>query len=254
MTEPALLPGAEPFSHDAGPGAAGALVCHGFTGNPSSMRPLAEAFAAAGFTVELPRWPGHGTTVDDMLTTTWDDWSSAAEAAYTDLAARCDRVVVAGLSMGGTLTTWLATRHPEIAGIVLVNPAVEPLADSFVDVMKGIRDSGTPVAPGIGSDIAKPGITESAYPGTPIEPLLTLIAANNAMAVSLGDIRCPILLLTSRNDHVVPNTAGDYLTERVSGPVERVWLERSFHVATLDYDKDEIEQRAADFARKVTSG
>jgi carboxylesterase len=254
MTEPTVLPGAEPWSHDAGPGAAGVLVCHGFTGNPSSMRPLAEAFAAAGFTVELPRWPGHGTTLEDMLTTTWDDWSSAAEAAYAGLAARCERMVVAGLSMGGTLATWLATRHPEIAGLVLVNPAVEPLADSFVDVMKGILESGTAATPGIGSDIAKPGVAESAYPETPIAPLLTLIAANNAMAPSLGDIRCPILLLTSRNDHVVPNTAGDYLTERVSGPVERVWLERSFHVATLDYDAEDIERRAIEFARKVTAG
>ena len=61
MTEP-LLPGAEPWSAAGGP--AGALCLHGFTGNPSSMRGLAEAFAAAGFSVELPRLPGHGTTVE----------------------------------------------------------------------------------------------------------------------------------------------------------------------------------------------
>ena len=42
-----LLPGAEPWSHDAGP--VGALCLHGFTGNPGAMRPVAEAFAAAGF-------------------------------------------------------------------------------------------------------------------------------------------------------------------------------------------------------------
>jgi len=249
-----VLPGAEAWSHEAGAGAPGVLVCHGFTGNPSSMRPLAEAFAAAGFTVELPRWPGHGTTIEEMLTTTWADWSGAAEAAYADLASRCDHVVVAGLSMGGTLTTWLATRHPEIRGLVLVNPAVEPLADSFVDVLKGTLDSGIETIPGIGSDIAKPGVAESAYAGTPIAPLLSLIDANHEITPNLGEIRCPILLLTSRNDHVVPNTAGDYLTERVSGPVERVWLERSYHVATLDFDKEEIEQRAVEFARKVTAG
>jgi carboxylesterase len=155
--------------------------------------------------------------------------------------------------MGGTLTTWLATRHPEIVGLVLVNPAVEPLADSFVDVLKGTLESGIETIPGIASDIAKPGVAESAYAGTPVAPLISLIAANNAMAPALGEIRCPILLLTSRNDHVVPTTNGDWFTERVSGPVERVWLERSFHVATLDHDKEEIEQRAVEFARKVTA-
>ena len=56
--------------------------------------------------------------VDDMATTTWADWSAAAEAAYQDLAGRTERVVVAGLSMGGSLTIWLAGHHPEIAGIV----------------------------------------------------------------------------------------------------------------------------------------
>ena len=106
---PDILPGAEAWSTDgAGPGSPGALCIHGFTGNPSSMRPVAEAFAAAGFAVELPRLPGHGTTVEDMLTTSWEDWSAEAEAAYQRLAARASKVVVAGLSMGGTLTVWLA--------------------------------------------------------------------------------------------------------------------------------------------------
>ena len=118
-----VLAGAEPFSASGGPH--GALVVHGFTGCPQSMRGLAQAFAAAGFATELPLLPGHGTSVDDMLATRWADWSGAAESAYDELAARCDRVVVAGLSMGGTITAWLATRHPEIAGLVLVNPAVE---------------------------------------------------------------------------------------------------------------------------------
>ena len=76
-----LIPGAEPFSHE-GTNGHGALVVHGFTGNPQSMRPLAEAFAHAGYTVELPLLPGHGTKVEDMLETGWDDWSGAAEAAY----------------------------------------------------------------------------------------------------------------------------------------------------------------------------
>ena len=250
MTAP-IMPGAEPFSAEGGPN--GVLVCHGFTGNPGSMRSLAQAFAEAGFTVELPLWPGHGTSVDDMLKTSWDDWAGAAEAAYTSLAARCERVVVAGLSMGGTLTVWLASRHPEIAGIVLVNPAVEPPAESFVEMMQATIDAGVPVIPGIGSDIAIPGVSEGAYEGTPVAPLLTLIAAERELAPRLGEIRCPVLLCTSPQDHVVPPSNSDFLAERVSGPVERVTLARSYHVATMDYDREEIEQRAVDFARKATA-
>src|ERR1700712_3791468 len=96
-----LMPGAEPWEA-AGSGSSadvGVLVLHGFTGNPQSMRPLAEAFAAVGFTVSLPLLPGHGTQVEDMLATRWTDWSAAAEDAYQWLAARCRTVIVPGLSM-----------------------------------------------------------------------------------------------------------------------------------------------------------
>jgi carboxylesterase len=53
---------------------------------------------------------------------------------------------------------------------------------------------------------------------------------------------------------VVEPANSDLLAEGVSGPVERVTLERSFHVATVDYDKDQIDERAVDFARRVTAG
>jgi carboxylesterase len=248
---PVVLAGAEPFSAPGGPH--GALVLHGFTGSPQSMRGLAQAFAAGGFAVELPRLPGHGTTVEDMLETGWSDWSAIAERAYEELAARCDKVVVSGLSMGGTLTLWLAERHPEIAGIVLVNPAAEPPAESFREMLQGILDSGNPTMPAVGNDVAQPGQTELAYESTPVAPLLSMFGAVSEIAASLGQVECPVLLMNSPQDHVVPPSSSDLVAERVSGPLERVTLERSYHVATLDYDKDEIERRAVEFARKVTA-
>ena len=252
---PDILPGAEPWSTDgAGPTSPGALCIHGFTGNPSSMRPVAEAFAAAGFAVELPRLPGHGTTVDDMMTTSWADWSAEAEAAYQRISARATRVVVAGLSMGGTLTVWLATQHPEIAGIVAINAAVAPQAPEVVHMVRGMVAEGDRVMPGIGSDIAKPGVVESAYEGTPLEPLLSLIDTVDELGANLGKITCPVLIMTSPQDHVVDPAASDLLASSVSGPVERVTLERSFHVATVDYDAELIQEKAVEFGRKVTVG
>ena len=69
----------------------------------------------------------------------------------------------------------------------------------------------------------------------------------------LPRIKVPLLVLHSPQDHVVPPVSSDVLASKVSGPVERVSLERSYHVATLDYDKGEIESRAVEFARKVTT-
>jgi carboxylesterase len=244
-----ILAGAEPFSAKGGP--IGIVVLHGYTGNPDSMRPLAAALAAAGHAVELPLLPGHGTSVEDLMSTSWSDWSSVAEASYDDLAGRCERVVVAGLSMGGSLAIWLAERHPEIAGIIVVNPLVDPPATSFREMLRAMVDAGAASVPSIGSDIAKQGAVESAYEATPIEPMLSMFAAVDEIAAGLGQLRCPVLLLSSRNDHVVPSESGDLLAERAGGPVERVWLERSFHVATLDFDAGELETRALGFVSKV---
>src|SRR4029079_10175094 len=80
-----IIAGAEPWSHVAN-GQHGAVVLHGFTGNPASMRGVAEALADAGFHVELPLLPGHGTRVEDMLATRWADWAGEAEEAYQRLS------------------------------------------------------------------------------------------------------------------------------------------------------------------------
>jgi carboxylesterase len=214
------------------------------------MRPLAHAFAEAGFTVEQPLLPGHGTKIDDMLETHWADWSSAAEAAYVELASRCGKVAVAGLSMGGTITVWLAERHPEIAGIVTVNPMIDPPAESFRDVLRQMAEHA-PVMQGIGSNIADPSVKEFSYDGTPIEQLLSLIEAVDEVHANLASVRCPVLIFTSPKDGVVPPVSSDVLAAGVSGPVERVFCERSLHVATLDYDHEEIEARAVEFVGRL---
>jgi carboxylesterase len=230
----------------------GVLVVHGFTGSPQSMRPLAEAFAAAGYTVELPLLPGHGTSIEDMIPLRFADFMAAAEAAYVDLASRCEKTLVAGLSMGGTITCRIAADHLEVAGIVLVNPLVAPAADSFLDILTGTAAAGLDRMTAIGSDIAKEGVTELAYEATPVEALISLFNSLGDLEGRLGDITCPALLLQSRNDHVVPPVeSGDLLVAKSGGPVERVWLENSFHVATLDNDKDEIEKRSVEFAHQV---
>lgn len=251
MTAP-TIPGAEPFSHH-GSGSVGVLVLHGFTGNPGSMRGLAQACADAGFHVELPQLAGHGTAMEDMIPTRWADWTRDVEAAYQVLAARASRIVVMGLSMGGSLTLWCATQHPEIAGIVCVNPATQPQAPEVMEMIKGMIESGTEVMEGIGSDIADPDVVELAYPGTPLAPLYSFQHDGLLHLSQLyGTLKMPLLLFTSVQDHVVSPTDSDALVADYGGEVERVMLERSFHVATQDFDKQIIFDGAVAFAHKVT--
>ncbi len=245
-----LIPGAEPWSHAGGP--VGALVLHGFTGNPASMRGVAEALAAAGLTVELPLLPGHGTVIEDMIPTGWSDWLAHAEAAYADLAARCEQVVVVGLSMGGALTAWLGSEHPEIAGLVCIN-AVVSVPPGMREAVEEVLASGADRFAGIGSAIAKPDVAESAYAETPLAPLLTLFDASDTLGDRLTRITSPLLIVTSTDDHVVPPENSDILARSVSGPVERLTAARSFHVVTMDYDAELVTTATVDFVTKVTA-
>jgi carboxylesterase len=219
------------------------------------MRPLSEALAEAGFAVEMPRLPGHGTDTADMVETGWDDWLTEAERALEAVQARTPdgTVVVVGLSMGGALTAALAQGHPELSGIVLINaPVAAPpeLAAAMEEMLAG----GVEVLDAVGGDIADPDADEVSYDETPLRPLVTMIMAGQDVRARLPEIQMPALIITSRQDHVVNPGDSDVLAAELGGPVERIWLEKSFHVATLDYDRAEVESATLAFARRVTAG
>ena len=101
MTDPQILEGAEEF--DLGSGRTGALLVHGFTGSPQSMRGLGEFLADKGLRVSGLRLPGHGTTWQDLGTRRSEEWSETVRMGFEKLAAECDEVFLVGLSFGVAL-------------------------------------------------------------------------------------------------------------------------------------------------------
>jgi carboxylesterase len=229
------------------------LVLHGFTGNPTSLRALAERLAAEGMAVELPRLPGHGTHWKDLARTSWQDWAAEAGAALDRLRARTRAVAVAGLSAGGTLALFLAqTRSDDLAAVAVINPSLtfrHPLKKVIGTVGRVI-----PTMRGVGNDIARPGADELPYDRVPLTAAQQLFALQDRVRDDLAAVHTPILVLTSREDHTVPPSDSTVLLEGISSPDrEQVWLERSFHVATLDYDADLIADRTIAFVRSHTA-
>lgn len=243
------------FAHDGSGvnGEVGVLLCHGLTGTPQSLRPWADHLAAQGYTVRLPLLPGHGTRWQDANRTGFPDWLATVTASLAELRSRCRAVVVCGLSMGGTLTLRLAQLHPEaISGIVLVNPSILSLRRDMKllflikYVVPGLR--------GIASDIADPSVAEDGYDRTPLKATDSLRRAWRLVRAELASIRMPVLLLHSAVDHVVePENSRVLLAEIGSEDVTEVVLQRSFHVATLDYDAPEIFARSSEFIARVTA-
>ena len=245
----AIKPGCESYSAPGGP--FGVLVLHGFTGSTATLRSLAQRLAGAGFAIELPCLPGHGSTVEDLMATSWTDWSTTAIDAYDELAARCASVAVVGLSMGGALSCFVAESRPGVAALVLVNPVVKPPPHEILDGLNQLLDAGVETIESIGSDVKKEGVDTLSNDATPLACARTLFDGLVGVQANLAALTMPVLLFSSREDHVVTSDNGDELEAKVVGPLERIWLEESFHVATMDNDQEFLEHTALSFLTRV---
>ncbi|MBK8448085.1 MAG: alpha/beta fold hydrolase [Micropruina sp.] len=244
-----ILPGAEPISMDGGE--VGVLLCHGYPSTPQSMRGWAEHLAAAGHTVRVPLLPGMGTHWKDLNATEWQDWYGEIERAHTELAARCSTVFAGGLSMGGLLATKLAQEKPDLAGVVLVNPIFAHNSPAL-RVLPWLRHL-VPSLGGIAGDIRKPDVVELAYDCNPLQAMYSQTKLWRIVVEDLPQLRLPVLLLTSVEDHVVPPLSWRTFLNRVgSTDVTHVVLENSYHVATLDNDAELIFDESVAFIRRVT--
>ena len=250
--DPATEPFTVPGDHGTPQGRVGVLLSHGFTGSPASMTPWGRSLAELGYAVSVPRLPGHGTTWQDMSTTTFADWYAELEGELVKLHATCDQVFVGGLSMGGGLALRLAALHPDkVAGVILVNAAVASTNKQLlaVPLLKHVLKA----MPGIGNDIKKPGMDEHGYDKTPLRPLHSMVQGWKQIRADLGKVTCPLLVFRSAEDHVVdPSSARIILAETSStDAVERV-LTDSYHVATLDNDAETIFEESAAFIARVS--
>lgn len=243
----------EEFRHDGSD--VGVLVSHGFTGSPQGVRPLARALADAGFTVRLPLLPGHGTTWQDLNTTTWRSWYAALERDFADLHARCRVVVAAGLSMGGALVTRLAQVHPQgVHGLVLVNPALR--VDDPRMLALPLLHRVLPSLPGIGNDVHRTdGDAEWCYDRIPLRALASQTQLWRRTVADLPRLRIPVLLAHSTHDHVVPASSWRLVRDHATNAqVTLLELRDSYHVATLDHDADLLARETIAFVTRVAAG
>jgi carboxylesterase len=244
-----LQAGAEPFHSDGGP--VGALVVHGFTGSPSSVRPWAEYLAAAGLTVEAPLLPGHGTSWRDLNLTRWPDWYAEVDRSFERLRAGCDSVFAMGLSVGGCLALRLAEQHgAAVSGVVVVNPSLlttDPRARFSWLISRLV-----PSTAGVVDDVKKPGVTEGGYPRLPTRAFHSLRQLWALTLDDLGAVDQPLLVFRSEVDHVVEAVNTSTLLARVaSTDVEERVLPDSYHVATLDNDASTIFDGSLAFVRRL---
>lgn len=225
----------------------GILISHGFMGTPQSVRFLGESLARYGYTVLGTRLKGHGTHYRDLEKCTYVDWFKSLERGYEELKQRCTSVFVIGQSMGGTLTLNLAHKYRDIRGIMLVNPALHvPAYEHLKEATKPrflIEEK---------PDMKVKNVYEISYDLVPLKAIHELQKIMEITPALLPSIQCPILGIHSAVDHVVPPENTDFIIENIGSDIkEKLVLPNSYHVASMDFDKEKIVKSCHSFVQKL---
>lgn len=246
------IPNSDPINHIGGQ--IGVLLIHGFLGTPLSVKPWAQYLIDEGFSVSVPLLPGHGTSPDEMNKTTWEDWYGHVEGEFLKLKERCERVFVAGFSMGGALALRLSQiRGSEIEGTILLNASIYDERKIFhlIPIVSAIL----PTIKGGASDVAKPNPPIHTYDRIPLRALNSLRKLWKLVEEDLYLVDLPLMVAYSVNDHVVHPVCSETIIDNIfSVDIREVIFEKSFHNVSLDYESDALNDETLDFIRSVLSG
>jgi carboxylesterase len=253
-------------------GQLGFLLIHGLGGTPMELRYIAQGLARAGHTVHVPQLAGHCGTLEDLWQTGWRDWYASVEEEHARLKTQCDRIVVGGLSMGAILSLYHAARHPnDVSALALYAPTLRldgwgiPWYTAlfglvrckwFADLFRfaerdpwGIKDRRlrelvkTAILSG---DSSKAGI--AALPGSLMLELRWLVREVKRKAPL---VRQPTLIVHPRDDDRASLGNMRYLQRHLSGIVQSVVLDDSYHVVTLDRQRQVVLERTLDFVARL---
>lgn len=228
-------------------GTAAVLCLHGLTGTPYEVRPLAHALVARGLRARGPWMAGHEQGHEALARTRHQDWVELAAIELERLRAEHARVFVAGVSMGGLVTLRLA-QTCAVDGIVVIGTPLA-LRTPLPFLARALR-RWMPFRKKRGSDIQEPA-ARARHPGLEAMPLAAvneLVRLQAAVVTDLARVAAPILVAHGRHDRTaLPRDAARIHAEVGSREKELFYLERSGHVATVDYDGPALALAAADF-------
>jgi len=235
-------------------GKVGVLMAHGFTGSPATVAPWARGLADEGYTVSVPRLAGHGTRWEDLNETTWRDWYSSIEEAYLELRTQCDRIFIAGFSVGGALALKFAEiRGSEIEGLILLNASIfdERKRYLLLPILKHVIPSVKSGA----MDVNKPNPVRHSYGRLPLKALDSLRGLWKSAEDGLYLVDAPLMVAYSVDDHVVDPRNSETIIDNVSSSdIREVIFEKSFHNVALDYDSEVLIEETLVFIQDVLTG
>lgn len=254
-----IMPTAEPFFFP-GSSQIGVLLVHGFTGAPKEMRWMGETLNREhGFTCLGVRLAGHATRPEDMIRSSHADWLLSVEEGYRLLSGAAERIVLAGLSMGGALSLTMAAQLP-VAGIIAMATPYGLPQDWRLDYTEWLSKlqpylpkSSDP--PGTGWFDKKAWEEHVSYPQNPLRSIGELKKLLEVMRAALPNVTAPTLLIYSKDDIYLPlgsENSMNYIYDHIGAArKEKLLISGSGHVLTRDAQRETVFNAAAEFMHSL---
>jgi carboxylesterase len=236
------------------------LLIHGFLSSRKDYNDLGEKLVQEGMTVRLMRLPGHGTTEPDFAYQPDGALYKAVETEYKQLRQEFDRVYVAGFSMGGTLSTLLASRE-KVDRLVLIAPYYRVSYEWYyllpAEAWQPLLSWAFPYLPR--SDVFVKIKDRDQIGKFFIYHTLTTSGARQLLALGhmvrqpevLQKVACPVLMVHSPHDGAAnPKAAEEAFNTFSSTDKQIVWFNNSDHMLLWDYDREEVKRTLLDFLKK----
>ncbi|MBN1382586.1 MAG: alpha/beta fold hydrolase [Deltaproteobacteria bacterium] len=234
-------------------GAEAILAVHGYNGYSQDLLYVGEELNRQGFSVAIPRLPGHGTNASDFHETDGQGWLRHVTDCYFNLKAGYDTVHLLGFSMGGLLTLLLASRFP-VGRMALISPAVmnvqwtiklTPFLKYFVHKQKRewLDDS---------TDPDRLFLAQEYWQWHYIKMAAELLKLQKLTQKKMPLVSCDTMIIVSQKDEAVPVRAADYIFRRIVSPAKKtIVLENSPHCSTDGPEKELIAGYLTDWFKKA---
>ena len=257
------------FHYAGGPIAV--VLIHGLTGTPAELKLVAKGFARAGYSVYGVQLAGHCGSEAELLATGWKDWLASALEAFDRVRTDHHTVFVGGLSMGALLSLLVAShRVGQAAGCLLYSPTMfydgwsVPRGSVFLHAAillglgrffrfrenfpHGVKDDRLRVR--IQAAMQCGRCEEAGLPYMPGRSLAQLLRLIRDLKPRLPALRTPVLVLHARQDDIASIRNAGYLAANLGGNVEKILLENSYHMITLDRERDLVIGHSVSFIQR----
>jgi len=259
------------------------LLVHGITGTPSELRYLGKGLNKAGFTVFCNTLPRHCSTLGELKKVTWQEIAASCIEDFNLLKKEYQQVFVAGLSMGALVGVHLAYKFPpEVSGIIALAPtffydgwAVPrgriklmeslwhiPFIRNSINIREdwpyGTKDEELRESIQRFYKDAKASIFSKKVFlfGSPFLPMACLYQHHQFSKIvkqELPLVKTPILILHAREDDMTSLRNAQFLFDNIGSQNKSlIILEDSYHMITIDKDKDRVTEEVVKFLWNTT--